>query len=117
MAFPVLEPIEELQKQADGVQIKNIKPTISKVYQNISVKKDETINFLIVWTAVLLYYFFSGLTMLFRGKLPRGWTQFDKKKLVNLISNIESMTDRRKEMRRYGHVVDLDKPTSKTNLI
>lgn len=117
MAFPVIDSIEDLQKQADGVQIKNIKPTISKVYQSISVKKDEVINFFIVWTAVSLYYFFAGLTMLIRGKLPRGWTHFEKKKLVDLISNIESMTDRRKELRKYGRVVDLDKPSSRSPLI
>lgn len=117
MAFPVIDNIEDLQKAEAGVQIKNIKPTISQVYQTISVKKDEVINFLIVWTAVSLYYFFSGLTMAIHGKLPRGWTQFDKKKLVNLISNIEMMTERRKDARKYGKVVDLDKPRSQTRLV
>lgn len=117
MAFQVLEPIEKLEKQQAWQPIKEIRKEVPRIVENISVRKDQAINFLIVWTAVSLYYFFSGLTMLIRGKLPRGWTHFEKKKLIDLISNVEDMTQRRREMRKYGKVYDLDKPASKTRLI
>lgn len=113
MAFRVNESIDDLQKQ-QAFQMEKVAP---RVVETIIRKKDETINFFIVWTAVSLYYFFSGLTMLIRGRLPRGWTHFEKKKLISLISNIGELTQLRKEIKKYGKVVDLDKPSSKSPLI
>lgn len=113
MAFRVIESIDDLQKQ-QAFQVEKVAP---RVIETVTKKKDEVINFFIVWTAVTLYYLFSGLTMLVHGKLPRGWTHFEKNKLLGLISNIESMTQRRREIRKYGKIVDLDHPTPKSNLI
>lgn len=80
-------------------------------------KSEQSVNFLILWTAVGWYYFFSGLTMLIRGKLPNGWKPLKEKQIVNVMSNVAEFTRKRKSEKRYGRIVDLDEEVPNVNLM
>jgi len=80
-------------------------------------KTKDSINFLILWTAVGWYYFFSGIYMIKYGKLPKGWKPITEKEITRVVSNVAEFTAQRKSERRYGKVVDLDKDLRAINLM
>lgn len=114
--------IDENERQARELEKKNImkqspQMTVRKVTEKIQEKVDVTIHFLILWTAVSMYYFFTGLSLVIHGKLPRGWKHFDRKQLTQIITNINEFTQKRKEAVKYGRVVTLDYVPPKINLL
>jgi hypothetical protein len=103
----------ENEKRAQELAKKSIveqtpKKIIKKISLQIKEKAELTVNFFILWTAVSLYYFFSGLSLVIHGKLPKGWRHFDKKQLNDVITNVGEFTQERKDEVKYGKVVDLD---------
>lgn len=113
MAFPVSENIKlkRAKKKTVAQAVKETIPTIVKESAEVSV------NFLFLWTAVFWYYFFSGLTLLIRGKLPRGWHKLEKKEVANIISTVGQYTTQRADQKKYGKVVDLDNPRPDIDII
>lgn len=99
----------------EPVKKKRLIPTIAP--KIIVEKAKDSINFLILWTAVGWYYFFSGLYMLKYGKLPKGWKPITEKEVIKVISNVAEFTAQRKSEKRYGKVVDLDKDFRAINLM
>jgi len=97
------------------VRKKRIIPNIP--IQVVKDKAKDSINFLILWTAVGWYYFFSGIYMIKYGKLPKGWKPITEKEITKVISNVAEFTAQRKSERRYGKVVDLDKDLRAINLM
>lgn len=97
------------------VKKKRIIPNIPT--QVIKDKAKDSVNFLILWTAVGWYYFFSGIYMIKYGKLPRGWKPITEKEVTKVISNVAEFTAQRKNEKRYGKVIDLDKDLKAINLM
>lgn len=105
-----IETIKEKKKAALKEQVKNIRPLVVE-------KTKQSVNFLILWTAVGWYYFFSGIYMIKYGKLPKGWKPITEKEVNNVISNVAEFSDQRKSEKRYGKVVNLDEDYRHINLL
>lgn len=109
MAFP----IEDNEKQAKVLEEKSIvverpKDVVKKIPQILKEKVEATGNFFVIWTAVALYYFFSGIALVVHGKLPRQWKHFNKEQLNMVLTNVGEFTEKRKVEKQFGRVVDLD---------
>lgn len=99
------------------INAKETKPTKEKVATVVKEKVKESINFLIIWTAVGWYYFFFGLYMVIHKKLPRGWKPITEKEIAKVVSNIQDFNINRKISKKYGRVVDLDKEVRAIDLM
>ena len=108
----------ELVENITVPETKKKKHLIPSIAPKVIVEKTkDSINFLILWTAVGWYYFFSGLYMLKYGKLPKGWKPITEKEVARVISNVAEFTAQRKSEKRYGKIVDLDRDVKAINLM
>lgn len=105
---------EEIVEKKKHLKLREKIEVISPV---VVEKTEQSVNFLFMWTAIGWYYFFSGLAMLIRGKLPKGWKPLTEKQVVNVMSNVAESTQNRKDMRRYGKVVTIDEEIPNINLM
>lgn len=113
-------PIEDNVRQDVAVKKKRIvrfKEKIKSISPLVVEKSEESVSFLFMWTAIGWYYFFSGLSMLLRGKLPKGWKPITQKEVAKVMSNVAEFTRKRKAEKRYGRVVDLDVEIPRVNLM
>jgi len=108
----------ELTQDLNIIETKKKKRLIPPIAPKVVIEKTkDSINFLILWTAVGWYYFFSGLYMLKYGKLPKGWKPITEKEITRVVSNVAEFTAQRKSEKRYGKIVDLDRDVKAINLM
>lgn len=113
MSFLIEDNVKEAKKERQIIVKQQVKVTAKA----IKAKSEETVHFLLLWTALFWYYFFSGLRFLVKGKLPRSWKHLQKKQVAQTIVDLEKYLPARKENKKYGRVVDLDSPKSSVNLL
>ncbi|MCL4482628.1 MAG: hypothetical protein M1445_08455 [Bacteroidetes bacterium] len=114
------EYIDKAQKKSSSVKNK-INEVTPVVKEKIVYVSHSFVRSLSVLIAVFCYYFFSGMTVLFRGKLPKGYKIPKKEEIEFFIHMVENPTEAEKaeikEKKKYGQIVDLDYPIPNVNLL
>ena len=105
---------EAKKQQSFGTKAQQLPASIVEVVRERKIVIGE---FFIVYTAVFMHYLFTGLTMLFHGKLPTGYAPVTKKQVFEVISNLDMLKPEVKEIKKYGRVVDLDNLPPKIDLM
>lgn len=116
MAFSIEDNIKRAQ-EPKSIVFKKTTDSVKKAAKFVTEQTASGVSFLILWTAVGWYYFFSGLYMVLYRKLPKGWHKLERKDVVQVIGNYREYLPQRKEQKKYGRVVDLDSLPEKTNLL
>ena len=102
-------PEETVKEKTIAVPQKVVGYTVQKT---ISLAR-----FIMLYTSIIIYYIFAGLTVLIRGKVPEGYVMPDPTHIDYIVSNLDKFTITNKESRKYGRVVDLDIPKSTIDIL
>lgn len=112
------EEFEKITKSNENpfVQKKPLVEKINTVTTKVIEKSNGILEGLILLTIVFWYFFFTGLALLFKRKLPQGWlriaTRVERGSISHLLKKtglkIDPTTSQARKMHQKYKVVDLD---------
>lgn len=119
-AFALKEKKEAESKAIFKSLIKNAveRPTTNDSQpQATYIPKHSLLERISISLSVIFYYFFAGLTVLVRGRLPKSYQVPKPEEIKFFIHNVLRANPDREEKKKYGKIIDLDNPPPKLDLL